>query len=143
MLRRFLVFGLLGPPLGFAVGVWGLVPLLNWLSGGAGTFDPGQLVLLPAAYWLGIVPALLAAAVDHLLARRGVRGRPAWTALFAFAASFVPLLSALAMGFLSSPWILVWGLIGAVPGFVCSALSPGGRGGIAVERWPKRKGASP
>lgn len=122
-MRRFLIFGLLGPPLGFVVGFWGLVPLLNWATGGASTFEWGQLVLLPLAYWLGLVPALLAAALDLYLARRGVRWRPAWTALFSFAASFVPLSTAMAMGFLQSPWFLIWGLIGVLPGFVCSALS--------------------
>jgi hypothetical protein len=122
-LRRFLIFGLLGPPLGFLVGFWGLVPLLNWASGGESHFEWGQLVLLPLAYWMGIVPALLAAMLDRHLARRGLRWRPVWTALFSFAASFVPLAAAIAMGFLASPWVLIWGLIGAVPGFICSALS--------------------
>lgn len=104
------------------MGFWGLVPLLNRASGGTSTFAWGQLVLLPAAYWLGIVPALLAAMLDRHLARRGVRRRPAWTALFSFAASFVPLLGVVAMGFLNSPWFLIWGLVGGVPGFLCSAL---------------------
>lgn len=123
MRRRLLIFGLLGPPLGFAVGFWMLLPLLNWATGGDSTFEWGQLMLVPVAYWLGLLPALLAALVDHLLARRGVRWRAAWTALFAAAASFVPLISGLAMGYLGSPWLLVWGVIGAVPGFVCSLLS--------------------
>lgn len=122
-MRRFLVFGLLGPPLGFVVGFWGLLPLLNRASGGASVYDAHQLVLLPLAYWLGIVPALLAAALDRHLARRGLPWRPAWTALFAFGVSFVPLSAAIGMGFLKSPWLLVWGLVGAVPGFVCSLLS--------------------
>lgn len=122
-MRRFLIFGLLGPPLGFVVGFWGLLPLLDRAAGGTSLFDGHQLILLPAVYWLGIVPALLAAALDRHLARRGVRWRPAWTALFAFAASFVPLSAVIGMGFLRSPWLLVWGMVGAVPGFVCSVLS--------------------
>ena len=122
-MRRFLVFGLLGPPIGLMTGMWGLVPLLNWATGGASVFAWGQLVLLPMGYVLGLIPALLTALVDEALARRGVRGRPAWTALFAFGASFVPLLTAIVMGFIGSPWLLVWGLIGAAPGFVCSMLS--------------------
>jgi hypothetical protein len=83
----------------------------------------GPAALLPLAYWTGLIPALLAAAPDLCLARRGVRWRPAWTALFAFVASFVPLAAAIAMGFLASPWVLIWGLMDAVPGFICSALN--------------------
>ncbi|MDB5377216.1 MAG: hypothetical protein JWR00_1662 [Rubritepida sp.] len=122
-MKRFLIFCLPGPPRGFVVGFWGLVPLLNWATGAASVFEWGQLVLLPLAYWMGFIPALLAAVLDRHLTRRGLRWRPAWTALFAFAASFVPLAAAIAMGFLASPWLLIWGLIGAVPGFICSALS--------------------
>ncbi|HEY4250087.1 MAG TPA: hypothetical protein VGM87_02750 [Roseomonas sp.] len=124
-LRRFLVFGLLGPPLGFVVGFWGLVPALNWAMDGRSGFDWHQMVLLPLAYAMGIVPALLTALVDAAIAQRGWRWRPLWTAAFAFAASFTPLGTLLVAGYLTSPWILLWGLIGAVPGLVCSALSGG------------------
>ena len=122
-MRRFLIFVLLGPPLGFLVGFWGLLPLLNLAAGGAGRIEWGQLVLLPVAYWVGLLPALLAAGFDHLLAKRGTRWRPAWSAAFGFVAAFLPLTTTAWMGYIHSPWALPWGLLGAVPAAICSALS--------------------
>lgn len=122
-MRRPLVFLLLGPPLGLVTGMWILLPLFNWAIGAESTIELGQLVLLPAAYVMGFVPALIAAGVDATLARRGVRWRPLWTGLAGFLVSFVPLLGALVYGALGSLIFLLWGLVGAVPGAVCSALS--------------------
>ena len=119
--RRVLVFALLGPPIGFATGFWGLLQLLNWALGSPGTFDIAQLVLLPAAYVIGIVPALIVAQFDHAVARS--RYRVLWTTLFAYLAGFLPILGALMMGFVQGLWVLPFGLIGAVPGAICSWLA--------------------
>lgn len=124
-MRRALIFLLLGPPLGLITGMWGILPLFNWTLGAGDEtiIGPDQLVLLPAAYVMGFVPALIAAGVDAALAKHGVPWRPVWTGLAGFLVSFVPLLGAIVYGFLSSPWFLLWGLIGAAPALVCSLLS--------------------
>jgi hypothetical protein len=73
--RRFLIFALLGPPLGMITGLWGILPVLNWSLGDATAIDYHQIVLMPLAYQVGVLPALLAAAFDGWLAKRGIRFR--------------------------------------------------------------------
>jgi hypothetical protein len=123
-MRRILVFALLGPPLGFVMVFYVLGPAMNWLLGGSADFGWQHVVMLPMAYAIGILPALLTALVDAVLAGRGIRRRLLWTALFGFAASFLPLAGALAAGYIAGePLLLVWGLVGAVPAYVCSRLA--------------------
>lgn len=122
-MKRFLIFALLGPPLGFVVGFWGMLQIANWLLGQPQPFDLHQLVLLPSAYLLGTIPALLAASFDQWLAKRDAPYRVVLTGLFAYAISYVPLGGALLMGFIGGPVVLLYGLVGAVPGMVCSWLS--------------------
>jgi hypothetical protein len=136
-LRRFLIFGLLGPPLGMLTGMWGIVPVLNGVLGGPSVFDYHQFVLLPLAYQIGLLPALLVAAFDAGLARGGVRYRVGWSALFGFAMSFIPLFGALSMGFLHGPFVAIFGLLGAAPAAACSWLS-----GKAAPRVRRRETAS-
>jgi hypothetical protein len=122
-MKRFLIFGLLGPALGFVTFFWLLLQVMNALLGARAMFDIHQLVLLPLAYAFGIVPALLAALVDHVLARRHASRRILWTALFSYAAGFIPILSPAFAGEMHGPYLLLFGLIGAVPGAICSWLS--------------------
>ena len=49
-LRRFLIFALLGPPLGMITRMWGILPVLNWSLGDAAVIDYHQIVLMPLAY---------------------------------------------------------------------------------------------
>jgi hypothetical protein len=119
-MRRFVIFATLGPLLGF-VTVMALVQALNVAIDGSMTLQFGQTVLLPAAYVLGIVPALITASVDNALSK--ARYRVLWTSMFAYFAGFMPVLTALLMGFLSSWYVLLVGLVGLVPGAVCSWLS--------------------
>lgn len=123
-MRRYLIFALLGPPLGLLVGLFVLLPLLN---GGEFDFDFGNIALLPAAYLLGMVPALLAAQCDSVLATRGTKWRSLWTALAAYVLSFLPIAAALAHTRLGHPVLLLHGLVGAIPGYVCSRLAGGPR----------------
>ena len=109
-----------------SAGLWGVLPVLNGALGDPSVFDYRQLVLLPLAYQVGLVPALLVAAFDGWLAKRGVRYRVGWSTLFGFAMSFIPLLGALAMGFLHGPFVAMFGLLGAAPAAACSWLSGGG-----------------
>jgi hypothetical protein len=122
-LRRFLIFALLGPPLGIITGMWGILPVLNWSLGDAAVIDYHQIVLMPLAYQVGVLPTLLAAAFDGWLAKRGTRFRVAWCALFGFVVSFLPLLGALSIGFLHGPYVAIFGLLGAAPAAACSWLS--------------------
>jgi hypothetical protein len=61
---RFLVFALLGPPLGLVTAMWGIVPVLGWSLGDPSVFDYHQFILLPLAYEVGLVPALLVGLFD-------------------------------------------------------------------------------
>ncbi len=128
-MRRFLIFGLLGPPLGSAVAGCVLLPAFSFALG-----DPdhdslrGPVVLvltLPVAYALGILPSLLVAALDWLLATHGLalRWRIAACMLFGFAASLLPALGPLREGFIHGPWILLGGLVGLVPAALCCWLA--------------------
>jgi len=76
-----------------------------------------------SGHQVGVLPALLAAAFDGWLAKRGIRFRVAWCALFGFVVSFLPLLGALSMGFLHGPYVAIFGLPGAAPAAACSWLS--------------------
>jgi len=122
-MKRLLIFAVLGPPLGLVTGMWGILPVLNWSLGAESVFDYHQIVLLPLAYQVGLIPALLVGVFDGVLAKRDIGYRVVWCALFGFAMSFLPLLSSLAMGFLHGPFVLLFGLLGAVPAAVCSWLA--------------------
>jgi hypothetical protein len=122
-LKRFLIFALLGPPLGLLTGMWVMLPLLNWSQGGPVVFDYHRFDLMPLAYVVGILPALLAAAFDGVLARRRVRFRPLWCALFGFALGFLPLVGARWVGFLHGSLDASLGVLGAAPAAICSWLS--------------------
>jgi hypothetical protein len=122
-MKRVLIFAILGPALGFVMLFWVLLQALNQALGAPSTFDLHQVVLLPAAYMLGIVPALVTAAFDHALARRGARLCILWTALFGYAAAYLILATAWLDGFVHGPYLLAFGLVGAVPGAICSWLS--------------------
>lgn len=122
-MKRFLIFALLGPPLGFITFFWGLLGLMDAALGEQSNIDFHQIVLLPLAYALGIVPALIAAAFDHAIVKRGLRWRVLWTALFAYLAGFLPIFAAIVAGYVHGPFVLAFGLVGAVPGAICSWLS--------------------
>ncbi|MBN9049977.1 MAG: DUF5413 family protein [Rhizobiales bacterium] len=122
-MRRFLIFALLGPALGFVTAFWILLQAFNGLLGAPSTFDLHQVVLLPVAYMLGIGPALVTGLFDHVLARRGVRLRILWTTLFAYASAYLILLNAWGAGTVHGPALFLFGLIGAVPGAICAWLS--------------------
>ncbi|MCG2668178.1 DUF5413 family protein [Bradyrhizobium sp. GCM10023182] len=122
-MRRFVVFAVLFPPLAFIVAFWGMLQILNWALGEKGTADYGQLVLLPLAYMLALLPALLTAVVDDVLARRNIRYRILWTAFAGYVFIFTPLLAALLTGSIHGPHLFLFGIIGAVPAAICSWLT--------------------
>src|ERR1700712_565564 len=119
-MRRFLIFAILFPPIAFVVAFWIMLQIANWAAGGPSTFDYHQVILLPLAYLVGIVPALLTAKADDILFKQRVRYRILWAAFAGYIFIFMPLLAALTMGFVHGPYLLLFGMIGAVPAAVCS-----------------------
>jgi hypothetical protein len=119
-MKRVLIFALLGPPLGLLVGLWVMLPILNWAVGGTSVFDYHQIVLLPLSYLVGILPACLAGLFDEFLARWRVRYSMLWTTLFGFAVSFLPLVSSYTHGFIHGLYVLLFGFVGAAPAAACS-----------------------
>ena len=122
-MKRFLIFAAVAPPLGFIVAFWVMLQIANWLAGSPTTFDVAQIMMLPTIYLVGLIPALLAAWFDHALAKRNVSYRIALTALFGYAISTLPLAVALWIGVAHGPYVMLFGLIGAVPSAVCSWLA--------------------
>jgi hypothetical protein len=126
-LKRLLVFVLLGPPLGMLTGLLGLLPIVSFFLGDPASIDVHQITALPAlipvAYVIGLAPALLVGLLDEALYRWDIGHRILWCAVFGFAVSFLPLLTSLMIGFIHGPFLLLFGLIGAVSGAVCSWLA--------------------
>jgi hypothetical protein len=126
-MKRIFIFALLGPPLGMAAGMLVLLPAISFIAGGPIVFDRRQIVgfatLLPVAYMLGLLPAVLVGFVDGLLAGKNIRWRVAWTTSAGFFASFLPLITSLSAGFIHGPFVLLFGFIGAVPAAACSWLA--------------------
>jgi hypothetical protein len=122
-MKRILIFAAVAPPLGFIIAFWVMLQIANWMAGAPGTVDLHHVVMLPTVYVFGMIPALLMAWFDHVLAQRRICYRIALTALFAYALSYVPLLGAFRLGFMHEPSVLLLGLIGAVPAALCSWLA--------------------
>jgi hypothetical protein len=122
-MTRFLIFAAMAPPLGFVVAFWVMLQIANRLAGSPITFDIAQIMMLPTIYLVGLIPALMAAWFDHALAKRNVSYRIAFTALFGYTISYLPLAVAYWVGFAHGPEVLLFGLIGAVPSAVCSWLA--------------------
>jgi hypothetical protein len=99
-MRRVLIFLLVGPPVGLLVAMLVSIPVLNVATGGPPNIDAMALVvLLPLAYALGAVPALLLCGMDASLAKLQVRARVALCGLAGFFAVFLPLPVSLAAWF--------------------------------------------
>jgi hypothetical protein len=122
-MTRLLIFAAMAPPLGFVVAFWVMLQIANRLAGSPITFDVAKILMLPTIYLVGLIPALMAAWFDHALAKRNVSYRIAFTALFGYTISYLPLAVAYWVGFAHGPEVLLFGLIGAVPSAVCSWLA--------------------
>lgn len=122
-MRRFLVFAALFPPLAFVVAFWVMLQILNLALGEKNTVDYHQLILLPIAYTVALLPAMLTALVDHVLAKRNVRYRILGTAFAGYMFIFIPLLTALLTDSIRGVYLLLFGIVGAVPAAICSWLA--------------------
>ncbi len=131
-MTRFLIFAAMVPPLGVVVAFWVMLQSANWLAGSPNTFEVGQIMMLPAIYLVGSIPALSAALFDHALAKRNVPCRIAFTALFGYAISYLPLVFAVRINLALGPEVLLLGLIGAVPSAMCSWLAAEGQASSLV-----------
>ncbi|MBL8570086.1 MAG: hypothetical protein JNK84_13530 [Phreatobacter sp.] len=116
---RLVLFGVLGPPLGLATGL-GVLALVGPGQPMAGI---GILVLLIPTYFLGLVPALVTALIDTVLAERGTPRRMLWTTLAGAACGFILVAAAIGYSGLIRPLWLAWGLVGAAPAAICSWLA--------------------
>jgi hypothetical protein len=123
-MRRFLVFGLLGPCVG----------LIVYFSLGAGmeifTLDfllklPGLFLFLPFAFYIGFVPALVTAICDAALNRWGVRPltRYALTGVVGYVSSYMIFLRDLPSVPRFDAFLVIWGLIGLISAVICAWLN--------------------
>jgi hypothetical protein len=118
-MKRIAIFALLGPLLGFIWGFWIFWQIFSWVLGDGSTFDWHQVILIPLAYAVGIVPCLVTGLFDHFLG--STRWRVLWTALFGYAAALLPLV--VSIQYIHGPAVLIFGIVGVVPAAVCSWLS--------------------
>ena len=122
-MKRFLVYALLGPPIGWAV-LFAMTVLFEPRM--RDTFDAstlgGAVLLIPFSYLAGLLPAIIVAVVDLLLAKRRLALRPRIGACTA--AGYVVAILGM-YGFHPPPTgkALVFGLVGAIPAAVCAWLS--------------------
>jgi hypothetical protein len=117
--KRFVIFVLLGPVIGFAVFV------LRDIAGGK-IFGgcPGVLFGLPFAYLFGILPALVMWLEDWWLCEKiSLPAKIITSAATGYVAVIVLLLLNTATGQVKLPQILTFGIVGAVPAAICSFLS--------------------
>jgi hypothetical protein len=131
-MKRFLIFAAVAPPLGFITAFWVMLQIANWMAGTPSTFDLRQVVLLPTIYAFGVIPALLLAWFDHVLAKRETAHRIVLTASLAYAISYLPLVALAGTKLLHGPTIVLFGLIGAVPAALCAWLATERRQPVAA-----------
>ena len=117
-MKRFLIFLLLGPAVGFVVFE------LRELSAGKsiGGF-PGFLMGLPFAYWFGLIPALVMWLEDWFLEdKMQLWPKVLTSTIFGYAVSIVMIVIWTAVP-IPLRQLLTFGIVGAVQGALCSWLS--------------------
>jgi hypothetical protein len=125
-MKRFLIYALLGPPVGFAVLIVMTALLTPRMRGTPDNALFGAVALaIPAAYLVGLLPAMIVAVVDLLLSKRKLALWPRICACTA-AGYIVTMLGT--YGFRLPPngrFLLfgLFGLVGAIPAALCAWLS--------------------
>ncbi|MDB5566850.1 MAG: hypothetical protein JWP84_3416 [Tardiphaga sp.] len=117
-MKRFLIFLLLGPAVGFTV-----FELRELVSGKTIGGAPGFIMGLPFAYWFGLIPSLVMWLEDWFLEdRMRLWPKVVTSAVVGYAVSIAMMLIWTAVP-IPLRQILTFGIVGAVQGAVCSWLS--------------------
>jgi hypothetical protein len=117
-MKRFLIFLLLGPAVGFTV-----FELRELAAGKPIGGALGFVMGLPFAYWFGLIPSLLMWLEDWLLEdKMGLWPKVITSIAFGYAVSIGMMLIWTAVP-IPLRQILTFGIVGAVQGAVCSWLS--------------------
>lgn len=112
-MKRFLIFGILFPPLGLLIAIAAIPDARNHSSIGF------MFWMLGIAYVVGLIPALLSAVVDRALSASELYVRLTGTAL-AGAISIIGAVAAFNFSeMLVAPIVLLIALMGAAPAAVC------------------------
>ncbi len=113
-MKRFAIFVLLGPPLAMVILFLVLLPIAGLLEG-----RRIEISISPSAYLYCLLPALVLAVFDWVTQMIELPHRPAAAAIAGWTMTFLGLREILALPDLSG-WFIAIGLLGAIPGFVCS-----------------------
>ena len=117
-MKRFLIFLLLGPAIGFTV-----FELRELASGKTIGGWIGFAMGLPFAYWFGLIPSLLMWLEDWFLEdKMGLWPKVVTSAVFGYAVSIAMMLIWTSVP-IPLRQILTFGIVGAVQGAVCAWLS--------------------
>jgi hypothetical protein len=117
-MKRFLLFLLLGPAVGFAV-----FELREIASGRIIGGFPGFIMGLPFAYWFGLIPSLIMWLEDWFLEdKMRLWPKVLTSALTGYVVSIAMMLIWTSVS-IPLKQILTFGIVGAVQGLVCSWLS--------------------
>jgi hypothetical protein len=129
-MKRFAIFAIAGPPLSAAVFYLLLLPVAGLLEGVPVVID----ALVFSVWSYAAFAALVVALFDWVASLIEVPLRPIAAAIVGWILAF-----ALLRGFLALPdhpgWFAAIGLLGAIPGFVCSWVT------MTLDAMPKVRGA--
>ena len=125
-MKRFAIFAIAGPPLAAAVFYLVLLPLAGLLEGVPVVIDVSVFSVWSSA----VVAALVVALFDWVATLIEVPQRPIAAAIVGWVLAFALLRGLLALPDLPG-WFAAIGLLGAIPGFVCSWLT------IKLDAMPK------
>ena len=117
-MKRFAVFAVLGPPMAAAAFYWLLLPLAGVLEGVPIVIDTPVLPVWSYA----VLAALVVAVFDWVASIIELPQRPVGTAVAGWLMAFLLLREILALPDLPG-WFAAVGMLGAIPGFVCSRVT--------------------
>jgi hypothetical protein len=116
IMKRFLVFALLGPPVAAVALFLGLLPLAGLLTHGPITMDVSDWLTI---YLGSCLSALVLAFFDWMGEVIDIPRRPIGTAIAGWVLAVLALREWLALPDVPG-WFVVIGLLGAIPAFICS-----------------------
>jgi hypothetical protein len=117
-MKRYAIFAILGPPLAAATLFLILLPLAGLLRGTTITISTSVM----SVYSYAVSAALVVAFFDWIAALIELPGRPIGTAVVGWIFAYFLLSEYLALPDLTG-WFVAIGMLGAVPGFICSWLT--------------------